>query len=50
MGKELEGLEEGARAKINRDSPRETLKKYQIGKRHAMMVYIDSGSKEERPP
>ena len=44
-GKELEGYKEGPKAKINIDSLRTTLKKYQIKKHRAMMAYTDSGSK-----
>ena len=42
MGKELEGLKEGPKAKIHIDSLRKTLKRYQIGKRQAMMAYMNS--------
>ena len=41
MGKELEGLEEGPKAKINIDLLRTTLKK-QIGKHQAMIAYSNS--------
>ena len=40
MGKELEGLKEGPKAKIYIDSLRAAHKKYQIGKVQAMMAYI----------
>ena len=44
MAKEL-GLEEGPKAEIHMDLRRMTLKKYQIGKRQAMMEYMDSDSR-----
>ena len=43
MGKELQGLEEGLKAKMHLDSLRANLKKYRIGKRQAMMAYIGTG-------
>ena len=49
MTKELEGLEEGPKAEINVDLLKTTLKKYQIGKRQAMMEYMDSGSRNLLP-
>ena len=49
MGRELEGLEEKPKAKIYRDSLRTTLKKYQNGKRTAMIAYMDSGSRNSPP-
>ena len=45
MAKELEGLEEGPKAEIHIDLLRTTLKKHQIGKRQAMMAYMDSSSR-----
>ena len=46
MATVLEGLEEGRKAKIHPDSLRATLKKkWQIGKRLAMMEYVNSGLK-----
>ena len=41
MTKEL-GLLEGPKAEIHIDLLKTTLKKYQTGKRQAMMEYIDS--------
>ena len=49
MGKELEGLKGGPKAKIQFNSLRTTLKKYQIGKRLAMMVYMDTSFKNSLP-
>ena len=46
MAKELEGLEEGPKVKLN---IRTTLEKYQIGKHQAMMTYMDSGSRNSSP-
>ena len=43
MGKKLEGLKEGLKAKIHTDSLRVTLKKYKIGKYRAMMAHMDTG-------
>ena len=48
MAKEV-GLEEGLKAEIHIDLLRTTLKKYQIGKRQAMMEYMDSGSGNSSP-
>ena len=45
MTKELERLEEGPKAEIYIDLLKATLKKYKIGKRQAMMEYMDSGSR-----
>ena len=39
--KNLQELEESPNAKIHLDLLRATLKKYQIGKRQAMLAYID---------
>ena len=36
-------FEEGPKAEIHIDLQRMTLKKYQIGKRQAMMEYMDAG-------
>ena len=41
MTKELKGLEEGPKAEMHIDLFKTTLKKYQIGKRQAMMEYMD---------
>ena len=43
--KELEGLEVGPKVEIHVDLLKTTLKKYQTGKRLAMMEDIDSGSR-----
>ena len=43
MTKELEGIKEGPKAKILIDLLKTTLKKYQTGKRQAMMEYMVSG-------
>ena len=48
MTKELEGLEEGLKVEILIDLLKTTLKKYQTGKRQAMMEYMDSGSRNSR--
>ena len=45
MTRELEGLEEGPKLYIHIDLLKMTLKKYQTGKRQAMMEYMASGSK-----
>ena len=45
MTKELEGLEEGPKVEIHIDLLKSTLKKYQTGKRQAMMEYMVSGSR-----
>ena len=50
MEKELEGLEEGPKAKIHIDSLRTTLKKYKIEKRQGMVACMDSGSKNHLHP
>ena len=47
--KEFEGLEEGPKAELHIDLLKTTLKKYQIGKRQAMMEYMDSGSRNSPP-
>ena len=44
MTNELERLEEGPKAEIHIDLLKTTLKKYQRGKRQAMVEYMDSGS------
>ena len=49
MIKELEGLEEGPKAEIPIDLLKTILKKYQTGKRLAMMEYMVSGSKNSPP-
>ena len=46
MEKELEGFEEGPKVKIHFHLLRATVKKkYQMGKRPVMMVYVDTGLK-----
>ena len=45
MEKELEAFKEGPKTKIHLDS----LKKYQIGKRRALMAYMDTGLKNSLP-
>ena len=45
LEKELQSVEEGLKVKIHFDSPKKTLKKYQIGKLLAMMPYMDTGLK-----
>ena len=45
MGRELQGPEEGHKAKIHLIHSEQYLKKYQIGKRQAMMEYMDSSLK-----
>ena len=49
MAKELEGFEEGPKAEILIDLLRMKLKTYQIGKRQALMEYMDSGSRNSPP-
>ena len=49
MEKQLEGVEEGPKVKIHIESLRTTLRKYQIGKRQAMMAYMDSGLRNSPP-
>ena len=49
MAKDLEGLEEGPKAEIHIDLLRTTLKRYLIGKCHAMMEYMDSGLRNSPP-
>ena len=46
MEKALEGLKEGPFAKTRLDSIRAILKKYQIGKRQAMIASIDTSLKK----
>ena len=43
------GLEEGPKAEIHIDLLKITLKKYQSGKRQAMMEYMVSGSRNSPP-
>ena len=50
MEKELQGLEEGLKAKLHLHSLRETLKKYQIGKLQTMMTCMDSSFKNPLHP
>ena len=45
MVKELERLEEGPKAEIHLDLQKISLKKYQIGKRQAIMDYMDYDSR-----
>ena len=47
--RELEGLEEGPKTEIHIDLLKTTLKKYQTGKRQAMLEYMASGSKNSPP-
>ena len=49
MEKDLERLEESPKAKINLDSLRAILKKYQKGKRKGAIVYIDTAFKNSFP-
>ena len=49
MVKELEGLKEGLKVEIHIDLLRLTLKKYQTGKRQAMIKYMDSSSWNSPP-
>ena len=44
MTRELEGLEAGSKAKIHNCLLKTTLKKYQFGKRHAMMEFMVSNN------
>ena len=48
MAKEF-GLEEGPKTEIHMDLLRKTQKENQIGKRQAMMEYVDSGSRNSLP-
>ena len=52
IGKELEGLKERPKAKIQPDSHRTTNinTEYKIGKRPATMAYIDTGLKKKITP
>ena len=47
--REQEELEEGQKAEIHTDLLKTTLKKYQTGKRQAMMEYMVSGSRSSPP-
>ena len=49
MTRELKGLEEGPKAEIHIDLLKMTLKKYQTGKRRAMMEFLVSGSRHSPP-
>ena len=49
LTRELEGLEEGPKAEIHIGLLKTTLKKYQIGKRQAMVEYMVSGSRNSPP-
>ena len=49
VAKELEGIKKGQKAKIHIDLLWMTQKNYQIGKRQAMMEYMDSGSRNSPP-
>ena len=53
--KSIQGLEERSNVKVHFDSIREThththTYKNQIGKRQAMIVYMDSGLRKSHPP
>ena len=43
------GLKEGPKAEIHTDLLKKTVKKYQIGKRQAMIENMDSGSRNSPP-
>ena len=47
--REQEGFEEDAKAEIHTDLLKITFKKYQTGKRQAMMEYMVSGSRNSLP-
>ena len=47
--RELEGLEENPKVEMHIDLLKTTLKKYQTGKRQAMMEYMGSGSRNSPP-
>ena len=47
--KRVKIFEEGPKAEIHINLLRTTLKKYQIGKRQAIMEYMDSGSRNSTP-
>ena len=47
--RELEGIEEGPKAEIHIDLLKMTLKKYQTGKRQAVMEYMVSDSRNSPP-
>ena len=49
MTREQVGLEKGRKAEIHIDLLKTTLKKYQIGKRQAMMEYKVSGLRNSPP-
>ena len=49
MTREVEGLEEGPKAEIHTNLLKTTLKKYQTGKRLAMIEYKVSGSRNSSP-
>ena len=49
MMRGLEGLKEGPKVEIHIDLHKKTLKKYQNGKRLAMMEYMGSGSRNSPP-
>ena len=49
MKKQIQELKEYSQTKIRLDSHREKLKKQQIGKRPAMIAYMDSGFKKFTP-
>ena len=49
MTKELERLKQRPKAEIHIDLLKTTLKRYQTGKRQAMMEYMDSGSSNSPP-
>ena len=45
MTREPEGFEEGPNGEIHIELLKKTLKRYQTGKRQAIMEYTDSGSR-----
>ena len=49
MTRELEGPEEGPKAEIHTDLLKTTLKKYQTGKRQAIVDYMVSGLRNSPP-
>ena len=49
MTRELEGIKESPKTEIHIDLLKKTLKKYQTGKRQAMMEYMVSDSRNSPP-
>ena len=49
MTRELEGLEEGPKVEIHIELLKKTLKRYRTRKRHDMMEFMDSGSRNSPP-